>query len=144
VFSSLLLVYCPQIIQKGSYSFPLCGVIIACIGFILFIGLLLFSRMHRNYLTGTVTTSNLKLCCIWFVFIIFTLILPLHPNRNIEKVHHGGGTSNRAEWICKNRTERGAREQLRGAAAVFCPLLDTVENKVQQSIFKYVLPKTTK
>uniref|UniRef100_A0A8C6V2A4 Major facilitator superfamily domain-containing protein 4A n=1 Tax=Neogobius melanostomus TaxID=47308 RepID=A0A8C6V2A4_9GOBI len=43
-----------QIIQtKGSYSFLLCGVIIACIGFIVFIGLLLFHRQHRNYLTGT-------------------------------------------------------------------------------------------
>nr|XP_040050396.1 LOW QUALITY PROTEIN: major facilitator superfamily domain-containing protein 4B-like [Gasterosteus aculeatus aculeatus] len=37
----------------GSYSFLLCGMIIACLGFILFIGLLLFHRMHRNYLTGT-------------------------------------------------------------------------------------------
>lgn len=44
----------PQIMQtKGSYSFLLCGMIIACIGFILFIGLLLFHRMHRNYLAGT-------------------------------------------------------------------------------------------
>lgn len=44
-----------QIIQtKGSYSFPLSGMIIACLGFILFIGLLLFHRMHRNYLTGVV------------------------------------------------------------------------------------------
>ncbi|XP_029362001.1 major facilitator superfamily domain-containing protein 4B [Echeneis naucrates] len=43
-----------SIIQtKGSYSFLLCGMIIACIGFILFIGLLLFHRMHRNYLMGT-------------------------------------------------------------------------------------------
>ncbi|XP_031594754.1 major facilitator superfamily domain-containing protein 4B [Oreochromis aureus] len=43
-----------SIIQtEGSYSFLLCGMIIACIGFILFIGLLLFHRMHRNYLTGT-------------------------------------------------------------------------------------------
>ncbi|KAK7915806.1 hypothetical protein WMY93_011567 [Mugilogobius chulae] len=43
-----------QIIQtKGSYSFLLCGVIIACIGFIVFFALLLFQRMHRNYLTGT-------------------------------------------------------------------------------------------
>uniref|UniRef100_A0A3P9KXK3 Major facilitator superfamily domain-containing protein 4A n=1 Tax=Oryzias latipes TaxID=8090 RepID=A0A3P9KXK3_ORYLA len=43
-----------SIIQsKGSYSFLLCGMIIACIGFILFIGLLLFQKMHRNYLTGT-------------------------------------------------------------------------------------------
>ncbi|XP_069560459.1 major facilitator superfamily domain-containing protein 4B-like [Brachyistius frenatus] len=43
-----------SIIQtEGSYSFLLCGMIIACIGFILFIGLLLFDRMHRNYLTGT-------------------------------------------------------------------------------------------
>uniref|UniRef100_A0A3Q3WZP6 Major facilitator superfamily domain containing 4A n=1 Tax=Mola mola TaxID=94237 RepID=A0A3Q3WZP6_MOLML len=43
-----------SIIQtEGSYSFLLCGMIIACIGFILFIGLLLFHRIHRNYLTGT-------------------------------------------------------------------------------------------
>ncbi|XP_003963554.1 major facilitator superfamily domain-containing protein 4B [Takifugu rubripes] len=43
-----------SIIQtEGSYSFPLCGMIIACLGFIFFIGLLLFHRMHRNYLTGT-------------------------------------------------------------------------------------------
>ncbi|KAM3871935.1 major facilitator superfamily domain-containing protein 4B [Diretmus argenteus] len=43
-----------SIIQtEGSYSFLLCGVIIGCIGFIVFIGLLLFHRMHRNYLTGT-------------------------------------------------------------------------------------------
>ncbi|XP_074538151.1 major facilitator superfamily domain-containing protein 4B isoform X2 [Halichoeres trimaculatus] len=38
---------------EGSYSFLLCGMIIACIGFIVFIGLMLFHRMHRNYLTGT-------------------------------------------------------------------------------------------
>ncbi|KAK2851714.1 hypothetical protein Q5P01_007990 [Channa striata] len=37
---------------EGSYSFLLCGVTIACIGFILFIGLLLIQRIHRNYLTG--------------------------------------------------------------------------------------------
>ncbi|XP_075898276.1 major facilitator superfamily domain-containing protein 4B [Nelusetta ayraudi] len=42
---------------KGSYSFLLCGMIIACIGFILFIGLLLFHRMHRNYLAGTTKKS---------------------------------------------------------------------------------------
>ncbi|KAM6925340.1 major facilitator superfamily domain-containing protein 4B [Xenentodon cancila] len=43
-----------SIIQtEGSYSFLLCGMIMACIGFIVFIGLLLFHRMHRNYLTGT-------------------------------------------------------------------------------------------
>ncbi|XP_047462637.1 major facilitator superfamily domain-containing protein 4B [Mugil cephalus] len=43
-----------SIIQsEGSYSFLLCGVITACLGFIFFIGLLLFHRMHRNYLTGT-------------------------------------------------------------------------------------------
>ncbi|XP_027144600.1 major facilitator superfamily domain-containing protein 4B isoform X2 [Larimichthys crocea] len=47
-----------SIIQtEGSYSFLLCGMIIACIGFILFIGLLLFHRMHRNYLTGTTKKS---------------------------------------------------------------------------------------
>ncbi|XP_076022608.1 major facilitator superfamily domain-containing protein 4B [Genypterus blacodes] len=43
-----------SIIQtEGSYSFLLCGVIMACMGFILFICLLLFHRLHRNYLTGT-------------------------------------------------------------------------------------------
>ncbi|XP_037333881.2 major facilitator superfamily domain-containing protein 4B [Pungitius pungitius] len=41
----------------GSYSFLLCGMIIACTGFIFFIGLLLFHRMHRNYLTGTTKKS---------------------------------------------------------------------------------------
>ncbi|KAJ4934730.1 hypothetical protein JOQ06_007513 [Pogonophryne albipinna] len=48
-----------SIIQNGSYSFPLCGVVIACIGFILFIALLLFSRMHQNYLTGTSKKSTM-------------------------------------------------------------------------------------
>lgn len=48
-----------QIIHtEGSYSFLLCGVTIACIGFILFIGLLLFQRMHRNYLRGTVAALS--------------------------------------------------------------------------------------
>ncbi|XP_056154899.1 major facilitator superfamily domain-containing protein 4B [Lampris incognitus] len=43
-----------SIIQtEGSYSFLLCGMIIGCIGFIVFFGLLFFHRMHRNYLTGT-------------------------------------------------------------------------------------------
>ncbi|XP_054902370.1 major facilitator superfamily domain-containing protein 4B [Poeciliopsis prolifica] len=47
-----------SIIQsEGSYSFLLCGMIIACIGFILFFGLLFFHRMHRNYLTGTLKKS---------------------------------------------------------------------------------------
>lgn len=54
MFGSLTLPFHSQIIQtEGSYSFLLCGMIIACIGFILFIGLLLFHRIHRNYLTGT-------------------------------------------------------------------------------------------
>uniref|UniRef100_A0A3Q0RIP9 Major facilitator superfamily domain containing 4Ab n=1 Tax=Amphilophus citrinellus TaxID=61819 RepID=A0A3Q0RIP9_AMPCI len=49
-----------SIIQtEGSYSFLLCGMIIACIGFILFIGLLLFHRMHRDYLTGTASARIL-------------------------------------------------------------------------------------
>ncbi|XP_035015605.1 major facilitator superfamily domain-containing protein 4B [Hippoglossus stenolepis] len=49
-----------QIIQtEGSYSFLLCGVIIACMGFIFFIGLLLFHRMHRNYLLGTSKKSTM-------------------------------------------------------------------------------------
>ena len=51
----------PQIIQtEGSYSFLLCGVIIACLGFVFFIGLLLFQRMHRNYLLGAVSTHTFK------------------------------------------------------------------------------------
>ncbi|XP_062396116.1 major facilitator superfamily domain-containing protein 4B [Sardina pilchardus] len=37
----------------GSYSFLLCGMIIGCIGFIVFFALLLCHRLHRNYLTGT-------------------------------------------------------------------------------------------
>uniref|UniRef100_A0A3B3ZUH6 Major facilitator superfamily domain containing 4A n=1 Tax=Periophthalmus magnuspinnatus TaxID=409849 RepID=A0A3B3ZUH6_9GOBI len=50
-----------QIIQtKGSYSFLLCGVVIACVGFIVFIGLLLFHRMHRNYLTGNTHLLRLR------------------------------------------------------------------------------------
>ncbi|XP_077588687.1 major facilitator superfamily domain-containing protein 4B [Stigmatopora nigra] len=47
-----------SIIQtEGSYSFLMCGVIIACLGLIVFIGLLFFHRMHRNYLTGTTKKS---------------------------------------------------------------------------------------
>ncbi|XP_019720808.1 major facilitator superfamily domain-containing protein 4B [Hippocampus comes] len=47
-----------SIIQtEGSYSFLLCGVIMASIGFILFMALLFFHRMHRNYLTGTTKKS---------------------------------------------------------------------------------------
>ncbi|KAM4610683.1 major facilitator superfamily domain-containing protein 4B [Polymixia lowei] len=50
-----------SIIQtEGSYSFLLCGMIIGCIGFILFFGLLLFHRMHRNYLTGTSKKSAME------------------------------------------------------------------------------------
>lgn len=61
MFRSLILLSHLQIIQtEGSYSFLLCGMIIACIGFILFIGLLLFHRMHRNYLTGTASARILR------------------------------------------------------------------------------------
>lgn len=122
-----MLLFHPQIIQtKGSYSFLLCGMIIACIGFILFIGLLLFHRMHRNYLTGTLSASTLihhsLLLNFFFSFISYSpphTPTYLHPNRNDKKVSHGGGSSHRAEWICQNRTERGEHEQLRAAAAVF-------------------------
>ncbi|XP_060930109.1 major facilitator superfamily domain-containing protein 4B-like [Limanda limanda] len=49
-----------QIIQtQGEYSFLLCGVVIACLGFGFFIGLLLFHRMHRNYLLGTSKKSTM-------------------------------------------------------------------------------------
>uniref|UniRef100_A0A6Q2ZLC9 Major facilitator superfamily domain-containing protein 4A n=1 Tax=Esox lucius TaxID=8010 RepID=A0A6Q2ZLC9_ESOLU len=51
-----------SIIQsEGSYSFLLCGMIIGCIGFVLFFGLLFFHHRHRNYLTGTSTTSAMSL-----------------------------------------------------------------------------------
>uniref|UniRef100_A0A6Q2ZIT6 Major facilitator superfamily (MFS) profile domain-containing protein n=1 Tax=Esox lucius TaxID=8010 RepID=A0A6Q2ZIT6_ESOLU len=47
-----------SIIQsEGSYSFLLCGMIIGCIGFVLFFGLLFFHHRHRNYLTGTSVKS---------------------------------------------------------------------------------------
>lgn len=55
ILIGVILVISTQIIQtEGSYSFPLCGMIIACLGFILFIGLLLSHRTHRNYLAGIV------------------------------------------------------------------------------------------
>lgn len=142
-----MLLFHPQIIQtKGSYSFLLCGMIIACIGFILFIGLLLFHRMHRNYLTGTLSASTLihhSLLLNFFFFSFVSYSPPphtptyLHPNRNDKKVSHGGGSSHRAEWICQNRTEGGEHEQLRAAAAVFCPLLAAVGYEaLQQSVSK--------
>lgn len=53
------------------------------------------------------------------------------PHRNSKKVSHGAGTSNQGE---QNRTEGGEREQLREAAAVFCPLLATVGEVLQGSI----------
>lgn len=63
MFRSLKLASYPQIIQtEGSYSFLLCGMIVACIGFILFIGLLLFHRMHRNYLAGKASIRILVHC----------------------------------------------------------------------------------
>ncbi|KAI3356867.1 hypothetical protein L3Q82_003514 [Scortum barcoo] len=43
---------------QSSYSFLLCGMIISCIGFIVFIGLLLFHRMHRNYLIEKLAPEN--------------------------------------------------------------------------------------
>ncbi|XP_030623569.1 major facilitator superfamily domain-containing protein 4B [Chanos chanos] len=50
-----------SIIQTaGSYSFLLCGMIIGCIGFGLFIALLLCQRVHRNYLTGTSKKSPME------------------------------------------------------------------------------------
>ncbi|XP_072553550.1 major facilitator superfamily domain-containing protein 4B [Salminus brasiliensis] len=42
-----------SIIQTaGSYSFLMCGMITGCIGFVLFFGLVLCHRFHRNYLRG--------------------------------------------------------------------------------------------
>ncbi|KAL4622365.1 major facilitator superfamily domain-containing protein 4A isoform X1 [Arapaima gigas] len=38
--------------SQGSYSFLLCGMIIGCVGFSLFFGLLFFHRMHKIYQTG--------------------------------------------------------------------------------------------
>lgn len=57
------------------------------------------------------------------------ILVNLHANsicnldRNYKKVGHGGGTSYRAERIRQSRAQRGERQQLRAAAAVFCPLL---------------------
>lgn len=137
------MLYHPQIIQtKGSYSFLLCGMIIACVGFILFIGLLLFHRMHRNYLAGTLSDSTLIHCCWTFSYYYSFITHPppfqlhLHPNRNNKKICHGGGTNCRAEWIFPHRTERGEHEQLRAAAPDFCPLLASVgyEQYVSQDL----------
>ncbi|KAJ8016750.1 hypothetical protein DPEC_G00010600 [Dallia pectoralis] len=48
-----------SIIQtEGSYSFLLCGMIIGCIGFIFFFGLLFFHHMHRNYLTAGTSVKS--------------------------------------------------------------------------------------
>lgn len=89
--------------------------IIACIGFILFIGLLLFHRMHRNYLTGTVSNGRPHTPLSKVCFHSFHNHHPLSPScipkRDDEKVGHGGGTG--AERISKNRAERGGCEQLR-------------------------------
>lgn len=112
----------PQIMQtKGSYSFLLCGMIIACIGFILFIGLLLFHRMHRNYLAGTSLALASSSDAPPLIFPPSLISYPSAPSnlrslcnhRNDEKVCHGRGASHGAEWICQNRTERGERDQLR-------------------------------
>ncbi|KAG7266802.1 hypothetical protein CRUP_033312 [Coryphaenoides rupestris] len=52
--TSVLLIY-----QVGTYSFLVCGMILGCGGFLVFIGLLFFHRMHRNYLTGTTKKSTM-------------------------------------------------------------------------------------
>lgn len=77
---------------------------------------------HRYSISQHPHTLLLKVCFQSFHTHYSSLQLPLHPNRNNKKVGHGGGTSNRAEWICQNRTGRGEREQLRGAAAVLLSL----------------------
>lgn len=84
-----------QIIQtEGSYSFLLCGMIIACIGFILFIGLLLFHRMHRNYLTGTASARILRHSfeinncgCAESLFVCFSLLI--NPLSNPPAIQTG-------------------------------------------------------
>lgn len=108
---------------KGSYSFLLCGMIIACIGFILFIGLLLFHRMHRNYLAGTSLASASSTDAPTLISHPSLISYPSAPSnthvplyhRNVEKVCNGRGASHGAEWIHQNRTERGERDQLRSA-----------------------------
>lgn len=113
---------------KGSYSFLLCGMIIACIGFILFIGLLLFHRMHRNYLAGTSLASASSSDAPPLIsppsLISYTSapsnLRSLCNHRNDEKVCHGRGASHGAEWIHQNRTERGERHQLRSALGCLC------------------------
>lgn len=119
----------PQIMQtKGSYSFLLCGMIIACIGFILFIGLLLFHRMHRNYLAGTSLASASSTDAPPLISPPSLISYPSAPSnlcslcnhRNNEKVCHGRGASHGAEWIRQNRTERGERDQLRSSLGCLC------------------------
>lgn len=113
---------------KGSYSFLLCGMIIACIGFILFIGLLLFHRMHRNYLAGTSLASASSSHAPPLISPPSLISYPSAPSnprslcnhRNDEKICHGRGASHGAEWIRPNRTERGERDQLRSALGCLC------------------------
>ncbi|CAL8367362.1 unnamed protein product [Lota lota] len=46
--------------SEGSYSFMLCGMVVGCLGFVAFIGLLFFHQMHKNYLTGTAKKSTME------------------------------------------------------------------------------------
>lgn len=59
--------------------------IIACIGFILFIGLLLFQKMHRNYLTGTGAPKchnpPRKICVVGFPESLLFLNFKLHVSQ---------------------------------------------------------------
>lgn len=102
------LVTSTQIIQtEGSYSFPLCGMIIACLGFIFFIGLLLFHRMHRNYLTG--------IACPVFSFSI--LIAPPHPTESLSPSHQEHRES-QPWWRNRPQSRVDLPEQKRQRAAV--------------------------
>lgn len=110
MFRSLILLSHLQIIQtEGSYSFLLCGMIIACIGFILFIGLLLFHRMHRNYLTGTASARILRHSfeinncgCAESLFVCFSLLInPLSKPPAIQT-----GTSKKSAMVEEPATEQ--------------------------------------
>lgn len=141
-----MLLFHPQIIQtKGSYSFLLCGMIIACIGFILFIGLLLFHRMHRNYLTGTLSASTLIHCC-WTFFFSFISYSPPPPD-TLQLICIPTGTTKKSAMVEEAATEQNGsakteqkeentssweRQQLS-----FCPLLAAVGYEaLQQSVSK--------
>lgn len=133
-----MLLFHSQIMQtEGSYSFLLCGMIIACIGFILFIGLLLFQRMHRNYLTGTLWARTFLL-----------LLLISHQQTLILSICTPKGTTKKSAMVEEAATEQNGSartEQKEGSSTswgLFCSSLATVASKLlQQSVIQTVIFK---